>query len=415
MKTVAKLIQNYAPSNPNNQWEGGLIIFQTLDTKEKIIIHTTNVFSESSVGQNFNLNLNPKYALISQKQNPNGNFKLLTSSMNINTEKDKKQNPESMVYIFQDLTNNTMIDISSDSNFAINNLEYGNNNDLTIYKSFKALSWKFDLQENENPDLKRVVLTKKIKENVFFAQDENNQDILFQLNFYGENKSKGYIPDNFVGKSVLVELYQYFTAINVTVSEFPENKFSYTFKENPIINDFNISNFNQKIIDINNANFVLLSRNIFTNITLNKTFNSNLIKLYVSENYNLNKNGIFKLEQINNFNDTNIYYFSIKDQNTMIATFIENNPNLSYNLGEYFSMNIAKLTLANNVQQYDNGNFIFIAIKDNKYIFKDIVKNKIIVTLLRNSKTPTYNSVGKRFNLNYIDFLLSDLNIDVTN
>ena len=411
MKTVAKLIQNYAPDN----WEGGLIIFQTLDTKEKIIIHTTNLFSESSVGQNFNLNLNPKYALISQKQNPNGNFKLLTSSMNINTEKDKKQNPESMVYNFKDLANNSLIDISGDTNFAINNLEYGTNNDLTIFKSFKALNWKFDLPENENPDFKRVVLTKKLKNNVFYAQDENNQDILLELKFFGQNKSNGYIPDNLVGKSVLVELYQYFTAINVTVSEFPENKFSYTIKEKPKINNFNISNFNEKIIDINNSQFVLLSRNIFTNITLNKTFNSNLVKIFVFQNYNLNKNGIFKLEQINNFMDTNIYYFSIKNTNTMIATFIENNPNLSYNLGKYFSMNIAKLTLANNVEQDNNGNFIFISIKDDKFIFRDLDKNKFIFSVLRSSKTPSVNDSGKRFNLNYIDFLLSDLNIDVTN
>ena len=99
----------------------------------------------------------------------------------------------------------------------------------------------------------------------------------------------------------------------------------------------------------------------------------------------------------------------------MIATFIETNPNLSYNLGEYFSLKIAKLTLSENVEQDDNGNFVFLAIKDNKYIFKDIVKNTSIVTLLRNSKIPTDTNVGKRFNLNYIDFIFTNSRIIVTN
>ena len=394
MKTVAKLIHIV------DQFHSLFL----LENNEIIFCGYILTFNENSIGKNFTLDIFPRFHCFDFEINQNGNYQFNGCQQLLPNNNNN--------YYFKNLLNNEAVSVRIGNNFTnLNNIEYGQNFNLVLKKDYKVFDWKFDIPDNQDSNYKRIILTKKIKKKYYYAKNDNNENIY--IIFFTDINNSDYL----IGKSILVKMYPKFLSFssNTIISNIVDYNFNFKIKENTIINNFSV-NLNKIFIDINNSKFVLLSKNIFTYNNSNKTFNSNLIKVYIAQNYNLNKNGIFKLEQIINFSiKYHLFCYIFKYQNTMIATFIETNPNLSYNLGEYFSLNISKLTLSENIEQNDNGNFVFLAIKDNKYIFKDIVKNTSIVTLLRNSKIPTDTNVGKRFNLNYIDFLFTNSRIIVTN
>ena len=114
---------------------------------------------------------------------------------------------------------------------------------------------------------------------------------------------------------------------------------------------------------------------------MNKNFKGNFYKIYYTNNYSLDKSGNYKLIQIKSILGFNLYFFNYSEYT--IVLLIENNPNLAYYIGETFSLNIYKLTLIQEIKENENGNFRFLSIKDNKYIFNDLENNRVIIGLLQ--------------------------------
>ena len=358
-----------------------------LENKEKVYVGYRNLLSEKSIGKNFNLNLIERFNANYIKVNPSGNYKFICNEKSIPNKKN--------LNYFKDLINNKMIEITTE--FNINNLQYGNNYDLNLYKEYKGLNWKYDIVENQQPNLTKIVLLNKKDDNVFDCKTENGNIII-------RVQKRFEISNSLIGKSILVEKYPKFLAEVYTDTLNPIN-LDFILNETPIINNLDIS-LKKKIINIYNNNFLLLTKITLNNTNLDKKLNSNFFKVYITNNYHLNKNGNYKLIQILNCYDNNVYFFNHTDYT--VALLIANNPNLRDYIGETFNLNINKLTLVQEIKENENGKFRFLSIKDNKYIFRDIENNSTIVCLLQNSKTPSESNVGKKFNLKYIDTLFSE-------
>ena len=158
------------------------------------------------------------------KLNPNGNYKLIFIYNSIPNK--KKYN------YFKDLINNKIIEITTE--FNINNFEYGDNYDLNLYKEYRGLNWKYDIIENKQSNLTKVILLKKREENIFNCQTENGNIIDVRM------RKKIVIPDFLIGKSILVEKYPKFLG-EVYEDNMKLIKLNFKLNETPIINNLDIS------------------------------------------------------------------------------------------------------------------------------------------------------------------------------
>lgn len=358
---------------------------------EKYWIGHIRSFGQLEVGKNVTLNLVERFTANSFFKIPSGNFKL------VNIYNPYVTTIASEFLEFKKLDSNIEINVTIVSSNFNNNI-LGENYDLSLLENYKGRNFFQNLPENKTCNNYEVIILNKLKQ-FYYLVLYNNKIICLT---YQDSL------DEYIGQSILIELYKKFLATNIFIGEtfltIPQDIFTFQYSNNS-------GNFCLKGSD----DFVLVSNDKINSNNIGKNLTINYYPLKYSDLFLFKEsttNNGFKLLEIIQGKDLFYIFNDINNPNDIFAISASDNVNLNNKLGSLFLFNSNYLFLLSYMEPViDTSGYCFIQVLiNNIHVF---TKNSIKFYVNMDVFELSNSSIGKYYNLTLTKLLLQSSIINV--